>query len=90
MKRTLFLACLLLVAGPVYAEPDLTPGKSTHWEYSIPVSKERYACLARMEEALKVIEPWLGYTYKDDTSTADFKKAKALFYAVKQECWSKP
>ncbi len=110
--RTLLLACLLLVAGPVYAEemqsivevpmPDpaylLTNEelaelakvlKSEH-NAKLRVHIVKDPCLARMEEALKAVEPWLGYTYKDDTNPADFKKAKALFYAVKNECWSKP
>ncbi len=118
-RKLLLLACLPLVAGPVYAEDSAVVTSvgalSLIDDYQITeqgylkVTKESLdkmlrdypdaklrlqiaddPCLARMEEAMKAVEPWLGYTYKDDTIPADFKKAKALFYAVKKECWSKP
>lgn len=47
-------------------------------------------CLARLEEAMNAVEPWIGYTYKDDTYPEKFKQAKALFYRVKTECWKNP
>lgn len=44
-------------------------------------------CLSKMEQAMRAIDPWIGYTYNGDTDPDDFKYAKALFYAVRRDCW---
>lgn len=48
---------------------------------------EKITCLAKMEAALSAVEPWLGYSPKDDSSPGDFKRARALFYETKKACW---
>ena len=51
----------------------------------------RDPCLARMEETMKAVDPWVGETSAHDTDKGEaYRKAKALWNTVKRDCWRKP
>ena len=92
---------ILLGVGSAYAKVEYVDsatiplvtnycGKGDGKYGDILVITQENPCLTHMEEAMRAMEPWLGYTYKDDTNPNDFKHAKELFYQVKHECWGKP
>ncbi len=103
--KPLFLACLLLVAGPVGAsqhEPTYTKEEIMRElrvalaEYG-PQLKHDRDCLARMEEAMKAMNDFIVLSNNETrgevlfyVDPTVFKDKLALWEAVKNECWSKP
>ena len=105
MKLKLFasLACLLLVAGPVGAEikyvypserdPCVENNVTCMTWYA--VTKEQYACLARMEEVLRQLELDITHWEAQRLTTPLWElnamlQRRPMWTQSKRECWSKP
>lgn len=88
------LACLLLVAGPIYAEEKLyTDDEVQHAIKDVlttiaPRINHDRDCLASMEKAMRAVDPWIGETSAFDTDKGTaYRNAKALWNKTRRECW---